>query len=124
MTSLPPDAWAIEPESPRLLAASGRSSCGCAFTRNAGGQSIAYCQPTNHIRESAHRGRHVAVAGVIQAESRIRGSPVAQDLDQSPLGKRFSCVPFTDVRKPGALQGGAQNQAVAVEGEWTSDIYT
>ena len=87
-------------------------------------QSIIYRQLTNHLRESAHSGCYVAVTGVEQAEPWIRGSPITQDLDQAPLGERFSCAPFTDVRKSGALQGGAQYQAIAVQCEWTSDINT
>ena len=87
-------------------------------------QSIIYRQLTNHLRESAHSGCYVAVTGVEQAEPWIWGSPITQDLDQAPLGERFSCVPFTHVRKSGTLQGGAQNQAIAVKRERTSDIYT
>jgi hypothetical protein len=76
---------------------------------------IASSQFPNHIPESTRRGCQVVVTGVGQAEPWIRGRPAAQHLDQSTLGKRFSCAPSIYVRKFDALQRSAQNQAIAVE---------
>ena len=86
--------------------------------------SIAGGQFSNHICESPHRGWQVAMTGVIQAEPWIWRRPVTQHLDQSPVSERFARFPFTHVRKSRTLQGGTQNQAIAVKRKRTSDIYT
>lgn len=64
----------------------------------------------------------MAVAGIVQAEPRVRRSPVLEHANQAAGGEVLRDGPLAAVRQASAAQRGVDHQVVVVERQRAGDI--